>query len=198
MTAVGELGRGLERPWPPHRAHHDRHPLLDRAGEGEQAVVLVELTVEGDRALVEEGADDLDALDHPGQRFRGGPVDLVLTQQPEVAAAQHDLGAAAGEFVEGGGRLGDERRLPQHDAREARPEPDLAGVGRGRREEQPEVLVPGLVRGVAGVEPELVGELDGPQRLVEGVVGQHRVAELHQISSPETALLAGGSAAQNL
>ena len=40
-----------------------------------------------------------------------------------------------------------------------------------------------LVGGVDRVEAQLVGQLDGSQRLLQGVVGQHRVTELHRISS---------------
>ena len=63
------------------------------------------------------------------------------------------------------------------------PEPDVGGLVGGRGEQQPHVLVPRLVGGVAAVEAELVRLLDGLHRVGERVVGKHHVAEPHRGSS---------------
>jgi hypothetical protein len=75
-----------------------------------------ELPVEGDRPLIEQRADHLDALDDPRERLGPLPVDAVLGEKAEVAARQHDLGAAPGQLVQGRRGLRDERRLTQDDA----------------------------------------------------------------------------------
>ncbi len=126
----------------------------------------------------------MQGLLHPGQGPGAGPVDAVLGQQAEVAAGQDAFGAAPGELVEGGEGLGEESRLTQRHRGDARAQADAVGAAGRRGEEEPEVLVPGLVGGVTGVEPELVGEPDRLQGLGQRVVGEHRVAELHERQPP--------------
>jgi hypothetical protein len=94
------LGRRDERLRAAHGAHLHRQVVLHRPGEGEQPVVLEELPVEGDGALVEQRADHLDTLDGPRERLGLGPVDLVLGEQAEVPAAQDHLAPAPGQLVE--------------------------------------------------------------------------------------------------
>ncbi len=98
---------------------------------------MVEVAVEGDRAVVQERADDLHPLDGARQRLHLLPVDAVLRQQPEVATGQDDLGPPAGELVERGGGLGDEGRLAQGHGGDAGPQADLRRLVRRRGEQQP-------------------------------------------------------------
>src|SRR4029453_15986553 len=89
----------------------------------------------------------------------------------EVATRDDRLGAPTRELVEGGDGLGDQRRLSQPGPRQAGSEGDVLGLRRGGGEQQPHVLVPCLVGGVAGVEAELVGQFDRRQRLRQRGVG---------------------------
>ena len=186
MDAVGDLAGDLERPGAAHGAEQQWQPFLNRAGEREQPGVFEELAVEVDGSLVEEGPDHLVRLDRPGQRLGPRPVDVVLREQTEVAAGDDALGAPAGELVERGHRLRDERRLAEHDTGQTRAEADRLGLVGGSGEQQPHVLVPGLVRGVAAVETELVRLLDGLHRVGERVVRQHHVTEPHAGLTPSS------------
>src|SRR4029077_14701072 len=117
-----------------HRPDLHRQVLLHWTSEGEQAVVLEELALEGDRALVEEGADHLDGLLDPRQRLGARPLDVVLGEQPEVPARETARAAPAGELVERGRRLGNERRLAENYTGQARSETDVRRVPRRCRE----------------------------------------------------------------
>jgi hypothetical protein len=130
VAAVRQLPGRLEGLRPAHRAELQRQPLLHGAGEREQAVVGEELAVVRDRALVEERAHHVQGFLDAGEGPGAGPVDAVLGEQAEVSAGQDAFGAAAGEFVEGGERLGDQGRLAQRHGGDARAD---AGGAAGRR-----------------------------------------------------------------
>jgi hypothetical protein len=85
VATVRELTGDLERLRATHGPHLDGQPLLDRPREREQPVVLEELAVEGDGAVVEQCPNDLDALLEARQRLGPRPVDVVLGQQAEIA-----------------------------------------------------------------------------------------------------------------
>ena len=71
------------------------------------------------------------------------------------------------------------------------PAGSLGLVGR-RREQQPQVLVPGLVDAVRRVEPELVRGLAHVDRVHERIIRQLDVTEPHHVySSPLHAELSG-------
>ena len=179
VDAVGDLAGELHRLGAAHGADVERQAVLHGPREGEEPGVLVELAVVGDHALVEEGAHDLVRLLDARERLDRLPVDAVLREHAEVAAGDDALRAAAGQLVEGGERLADERRLAEVDAGEVGPEADVLRLVRGGRVQEPEVLVPGLVGRVARVVPVLVGRLDVLERIGKRVVEQRRVAELH-------------------
>ena len=180
MEPVGDLARDLERARALHPAHLQRDPLLHRPRRREQAGVVEEVAFEVDLAIVEEGAHHVHRLTQARERLALGPVEVVLLEHHEVAGRDDRLGPAAGELVERRELLADERRLAQEDVRDVGAEADLPRlVGRGG-EQAPQILVPGLVDGVAGVEPELVGDLDHLDRVRERIVGQHAVAEAHR------------------
>ena len=183
VDAVGDLAGELEGLRAAHRPDHERETLLHRPGEGEEPAVLVELAVEGDRAVVEERAHDVVRLLDPGERLDLRPVDAVLGEQPEVADREDAFRATARELVQGRKRLAEQRRLTEPDPRQARAEVDSLRLVRGRGEQDPEILVPGLVRRIAGVVPELVRLLDHLDRVGERIVKKCRVAELH-VSCP--------------
>ena len=180
VQAVGDLAGDLERARALHTAHLQRDPLLHGSRRGEEARVVEEVAGEVDLALVEEGPHHVHRLAQARQRLALGPVEVVLLEHHEVAGRDDRLGAAARQLVEGRERLADQRRLAQEHVRDVGAEADLARLAGGGREQAPEVLVPGLVDGVAGVEPELVGDPDHLERVGERVVGQHAVAEAHR------------------
>ena len=85
VATVRKLTGDLERLRATHRPHLDGQVLLDRPCEREQSVILEELAIERDRAVVEQCPYYLDALLDPGQRLGPRPVDAVLGQQAKVA-----------------------------------------------------------------------------------------------------------------
>ena len=85
VATVRKLTRDLERLRAPHRPDLYWQSLLDRSRECEQPVVLEELAVERNGAVVEQSPDDLDALLDLRQRLGPRPVDVVLGQQAEIA-----------------------------------------------------------------------------------------------------------------
>lgn len=113
----------------------------------------------------------------PRDRLRAPQIDSVLLQQGEVAGAEDQLGAPAGELVERCGLLGDDRRVLQDDVRDLGPETDGRRPSRGRREERPHVLVVGLVGAVARPETEPLEQLDQVEELVERLLWKKLVAE---------------------
>ena len=99
------------------------------------------------------------------------PDDSTTSARPFVSSSSVAVG------------LGDQARLAEHDRGDAGTHPDVRGLVRCGGEQQPEVLVPGLVGGVDRVEAELVGELDRLEGLRQRVVREHHVAELHDGTS---------------
>src|SRR4028119_2102688 len=75
-----------------------------------------------------------------------------------------DARAAGGGRVGGGGGVGDERGLARGDRRDARAHAHARGARGGGREQQPQVLVPGLVGGVHRVEAGVGGPRGRPGR----------------------------------
>ena len=144
-----------------HGADLDRQAILDRTGEREQPLVGEELTVEGDRAVVEQGPDDVDALLDPGQRLGVRPVDrrtaragrsCRIRARPRRDRSVSSSRVAAACAMSVGSRNTTPDRLG--------PNRMFVRVLRCGREQQPQVLVPGLVGGVAPVEAQFVGQLD--------------------------------------
>ena len=132
--------------------------------------------------VVEEGAHHVERLTQARERFLVLPVEVVLRHQAEVAGRDHRLGAPAGDLVERRELLADQRGLAQEHVGHVGPETNPFGLVGRRGEQHPQVLVPGLVDRVAGVVAELVRRLDHLDRVVDRVVRQHAVAELHSSS----------------
>ena len=82
----------------------------------------------------------------------------------ERAAAGHDLGAAAGEQVEGGEVLEDAHRVVRAEHRHRAGQPDALGALGGRGEHDGRrrdgEVGPVVLADAEDVEPDLVGELD--------------------------------------
>jgi hypothetical protein len=184
VHAVELLAGHAERARSAHRAELDRQPLLDRAGEGPQAVVGELLAAVGDRPVVEQRAHHLERLDRARQRLHPLEAHAVLGEERLVAEADDRLGTAAGQLIERAEHLNDERGIPQDDVRHVRAEADLLRLARRGREQQPHVLPPRLVDRVGRVVAQLVGGLDQVDRLLERVRRQMHVAELHHRAPP--------------
>jgi hypothetical protein len=159
---------------------------IGRSGR-EEPGVGVELALEVDRALVEEGAKDVMRLAQPSDRLHPLQPNAVLLQHREVPGREDELGPAVGELVERGDLLRDDGRILEDHVRDLGSHPESGGTARGGRKERPHVLVVRLVGAVAAPEPELVHELDGRERLLQGLLGDQLVAEAHSRSSHELA-----------
>jgi len=93
------------------------------------------------------------------------PLDPVLLERGEIPHTQDDLGAAAAQLVERGGKLSDMGRIAHVDRGGTRTETDPFGPARRGHEQQPGVLVVNLVGAVAGyglravrvVSPSVIG-----------------------------------------
>ena len=96
--------------------------------------------------------DDLELLlqhRHPlGHGRERKPVDLVLELVP--AGAQPQLNAAAGDVVDGGGRVRHQRGMPERHRRHHRAQPDPRGARGQRRQRRPGVVRAAPVQAVAG------------------------------------------------
>jgi hypothetical protein len=105
--------------------------LLHGPGCGGHAGVAVEVTLEVDRAIVEDCSHHLVRLPQAGDRTVPTPLDAVLLEHRDIADAEDDLGAPAAQLVERRCELSDVGRLPHVDGRHARTEPDPLGALRG-------------------------------------------------------------------
>ena len=184
VDAVEQLPGDLERARTAHGAQHDRKVLLDRSGEGPEPGVLEVLAIVADGAGVEQRSHDLAGLDDPRQRLHPGRVDAVLGEHRDVAEADHDLGTAVGQLVEGRRHLRDMGRVAEDDVRDVGAHPDPSGLVGCGGEQEPHVLPPRLVDRVGGVEPALVRCLDDRDGLVERVCRDVAVAELRHLVPP--------------
>ena len=179
MQPVGDLAGQLHRLGATHRADLQWQVLLDGPGRGRDSGVAVEVALEVDRALVEEGAHDVVGLAQASDRSCPAPLDAVLLEHRDVADPEHDLGPAVAELVERGCELSDVGRLPHVDRRDAGAEADpLGALGEGG-EQQPGILVVDLVGAVAGVVAEPVGQRSRIEQLLRRLLGQHLEAEEH-------------------
>ena len=120
MQAVGDLAGQLHRLGAAHRTDLQRQVFLHGPGCRRHAGVAVEVTLEVDRALVEDRPHHLVRLAQAGDRTRPTPLDAVLLEHRDVADAEHDLGAPAAQLVERGRQLSDVGRLPHVDRSHAR------------------------------------------------------------------------------
>jgi hypothetical protein len=91
---------------------------------------------------------------------------VVLLEQREVAGAEEELGSPAGELIQGGSLLGDDRRISEDHARDFWPQANPRRSCCCGGEQRPHVLVVRLVGAVAGPEAELLEELDDVEKLV--------------------------------
>ena len=172
--------------------------FLHGTGRRRDARVAVEIPVEVDRALVEDGSHHLVGLPQTGDRAGSSPLDAVLLEHRDVADAEHDLGAPPTEFVERGGELGNVGRLPHVDRRDAGAEPDALRALGGGGEQEPGVLVVDLVGAVTGVVAEPVGHRDRIQELGRGLLGKQLEAEEHEAASLTRPARGKGAAASPL
>ena len=84
QLGVGQLAGRLEGPGAPHGSECEGHALLDRAGEGEQPVVGVELAAVGDGPLVQQRPHHVQCFLDAGQGAGAGPVDAVPRQEAKL------------------------------------------------------------------------------------------------------------------
>ena len=179
VQAVRDPARDAERAGPLHGAHLQRERPLNRSRRGEEPRVPVVVALEVDAPVRQEAAHHLVRLAETGERLGSLPLDPVLRQEREVADREHDLGAAPGELVERRSLLCDQRRVLEDDAADLGAEANAPRPGRGRREEDPHVLVVRLVGAVAGAEAQLVGGVYDLDQLGQRLVGKELNAEVH-------------------
>src|SRR5215207_9824537 len=115
MQPVGDLARELHRLGATHRSELERNALLHGPRSGRHARVTEEVSVEVDRALVEQFTDDATRLAQPRDRASAAPLDPVLLEHREIADPHDDLDPAAAELVQRGGKLSDIRGITQVD-----------------------------------------------------------------------------------
>src|SRR5829696_8522365 len=99
------------------------------------------------------------------------PIDMVLLKHSDVAYGESRLGPAARELVQRGDLLGDDRGVLDDHVGDVGGEPNIVRPGSRDGEDLPHILVVRFVGAVAGVEPQLIYQLDyleqRPARLLQ-------------------------------
>jgi hypothetical protein len=101
--------------------------LLHRPRGGAAAGVTEEVSLEVDRALVEQRANHAMSFAQPPDRAAAVPLDPVLLEYGEIPHTQDDLGAAAAQLVKRRGKLSDMGRVAQVHRVDTRTETDPLG-----------------------------------------------------------------------
>jgi hypothetical protein len=158
----------------PVRADHQGRTARPRPARDEFAVTcLVEASIEVDRALLKERADDR-------ERFLE-PIDAVIERDPErpklglvPAGAEPEDQTATTDLIDGRGLFGEDRGVVEGRASDERPELDPAGTGGDRGEHRPgfpwptrRPFGPAVEQMLAEPHRVVAQVLDGPRHVEE-------------------------------
>src|ERR1700735_2994855 len=97
--------------------------LLYRSGHAADARIGIEVTIEVDRAFVENGPHDVMSFAKSSDRPVRAPFHAVLFEHRDIAESEDDLCATATQFVEGCRQLGDVAWIAHQNWRYARAKP---------------------------------------------------------------------------